>query len=372
MTTAASLASYASSFPSFRNRIINGDMRIDQRNDGGIVTVNSSANFYPVDRYRCTSVGGGAFTTQRDTNAPAGFTNSLKVVVTTADSTLANTSIYVATQVIEGFNIADLGWGTANAKPVILSFWVRSSVAGTMGGVIRNLFDGATASYPFSYEIEYENTWEQKAVTILGPPSGTAFGTTNGEGFLVSFTFGASSNRLGADATWGSNLWGPTGMTQLISTLNATIYYTGLQLEEGTVATPFEHRPIGTELALCQRYAIMFGNNTVDATVDGGHLALGWIDTIDNFAGMIFLPTTMRERPVLNAWGTSNFEIAYTDLSVSTVSGVNISQIRGLTTKNLVFITINSGQTNQHRQQPASIRYADNSLTDTFLLESEL
>ena len=145
-----------------------------------------------------------------------------------------------------------------------------------------------------------------------------------------------------------------------------------VQVEEGTVATPFEHRPIGTELALCQRYAIMFGNNTVDSTGDGGNLAVGWIDTIDKFSGMIFLPTTMRERPALNASGTNNFEIAYTDLNISTVSGVNISQILGLTTKNLVFLTISSGQTNQHRNQPASLRYADNSLTDTFLLESEL
>ena len=145
-----------------------------------------------------------------------------------------------------------------------------------------------------------------------------------------------------------------------------------VQVEEGTVATPFEHRPIGTELALCQRYAIMFGNNTVDSTGDGGNLAVGWIDTIDKFSGMIFLPTTMRERPALNASGTNNFEIAYTDLSISAVSGVNISQILGLTTKNLVFLTISSGQTNQHRNQPASLRYADNSLTDTFLLESEL
>jgi hypothetical protein len=258
MTTAAELASYASSFPSFRNRIINGDMRIDQRNAGGIVTVNSSANFYPVDRYKCTasSSGGGIFTLQRDTNAPAGFTNSLKVVVTTADSTLANTSIYMVTQVIEGFNIADLGWGT-NVKPVTLSFWVRSSVASTdeshMGGVIRNLFDGATSSYPFSYTINSANTWEQKVVTIAGPNTGT-FGTTNNEGITVGFTFGSSSDRLGTDATWSSNLWGPTGMTHLISTLNATWYITGVQLEEGTVATPFEHRPIGTELALCQRY----------------------------------------------------------------------------------------------------------------------
>jgi len=314
MTTAASLASYASSFPSFLNRIINGDMRIDQRNAGGIVTVNSSNNFYPVDRYRCTSIGGGAFTTQRDTNAPAGFTNSLKIVTTTTDSTLANTSIYVATQIIEGFNIADLGWGTATPKPVTLSFWVRSSESGTMGGVIRNLFDGATASYPFSYEIEYANTWEQKAVTILGPPSGTAFGTTNGEGFLVSFTFGASSNRLGADATWGSNLWGPTGMTQLISTQNATIYYTGLQLEVGTVATPFEHRPIGTELALCQRYFCWNGgtNDTSFFNVNA-----------DNIAGSYNFPIEMRATPTINLYnGTTANQVLLIGGSAVTANNI--------------------------------------------------
>jgi hypothetical protein len=237
----------------FRNRIINGDMRIDQRNAGAAVTVNDADNLrFPVDRFAGIGTpAAGVFTLQQSTTAPTGFVNSIIATVTTS-ATPSGTNAYNILQNIEGLNIADLGWGTANALPVTLSFWVRSSVTGTFGGAIRN--SASNRSYPFSYTISSANTWEYKSVTIPGDTSGTWL-TTNGIGLRPNFSLGAGSDRLGTAGAWsGSNLSGVTGQTNLIATNGATFYITGVQLETGSVATPFERRPFGTELQLCQRY----------------------------------------------------------------------------------------------------------------------
>jgi hypothetical protein len=237
----------------FRNRIINGDMRIDQRNAGAAVTVNSANNFYVVDRFfGAGQVTDGVFTVQQSTTAPTNFTNSIIATVTTADASLGATQQYLVGQAVEGFNAADLRWGTANALTVTLSFWVRSSLTGTFGGSLVN--SGFNRSYPFTYSISSANTWEQKTVTIAGDTSGTWL-TDNGVGIRVLFSLGAGSTYAGTAGAWdGSYKAGATGQTQVIGTLNATWYVTGVQLETGSVATPFERRPYGTELMLCQRY----------------------------------------------------------------------------------------------------------------------
>ena len=233
----------------FRNRIINGDMRIDQRNAGAAVTVSGE---YPVDRFIAFNINDGAFSAQQDSSAPTGFVNSIKWTTTTADGTLTTTQNAQITQPIEGTNVADLGWGTANAKTVTLSFWVRSSLTGTFGGVLRN--SAQDRSYPFSYTISTADTWEQKSVTIAGDTSGTWL-TTTGVGLRVTFGLGSGPDRVGTAGAWaGANYVQPTGSVSVIGTLNATWYITGVQLEVGSVATPFERRPYGTELALCQRY----------------------------------------------------------------------------------------------------------------------
>jgi len=250
MTTAAELASYASSFPSFRNRIINGDMRIAQRGTSA-VTVNGS---YPVDRFPTTHASDGAFSAQQVTDAPAGFTNSVKYTVTTADASIGATQILLFRQFIEGNDFADLGWGTANAKTVTLSFWVRSSVTGTFGGSIGN--NANDRYYSYSYNISSTDTWEYKTITIVGDTSGTWL-TDTGIGARIYFGLTAGADRVQAAGSWQTTagfIASATGQVQLLETLNATWYITGVQLEEGTVGTPFEHRPIGTELALCQRY----------------------------------------------------------------------------------------------------------------------
>jgi len=191
-------------------------------------------------------------TAQQVTTAPTGFNYSLKLTTTTADSSLGATQFAYVGQRIEGYNVADLGWGTANAKTVTVSFWVRSSLTGTFGGSIYN--DGSNRSYPFSYTISVADTWEQKSVTIAGDTSGTWL-TTNGVGLILVFGLGVGSTYSNTAGAWiGSLAFSATGATSVVGTINATFYITGVQLEAGTTASPFEYRQYGTELALCQRY----------------------------------------------------------------------------------------------------------------------
>jgi hypothetical protein len=248
-----------------RNKIINGDMVIDQRNAGAAVTVNSSGNFYVVDRFFATGQStDGVFTAQQSSVAPAGFNKSLLATVTTADASIGAAQQYLVGQAIEGLNVAELGWGSSDAQTVTLSFWVRSSLTGTFGGSLMNsAFD---RSYPFSYAISSADTWEYKTVTVVGDTSGTWL-TTNGVGIRLYFSLGAGSTYVGTAGSWnGSFLVGVTGQTNLIATNGATFYLTGVQLEVGDTATPFEHRSYGQELTLCQRYFQKVGSTFFGAT----------------------------------------------------------------------------------------------------------
>jgi hypothetical protein len=242
-----------SSAPGGKNLIINGDMRIDQRNAGASLTVNTAAAVYSVDRlFTYGQASDGVFTVQQVTDAPSGFINSVKATVTTADASIGASQLYILSQKIEGNNIAHLDWGTANAKTVTLSFWVKSSLTGTFSGSLKN-HDGSRA-YPFTYTISSANTWEKKTITITGDTTGTWL-TTNAVGITLTFTLGSGSSRLGTANTWNAaNLDGATGTTEVIATLNATWYITGVQLEVGTTATDFENLQYGTQLAMCQRY----------------------------------------------------------------------------------------------------------------------
>jgi len=259
-----------------RNRIINGDMRIDQRNAGAAVTINATNDIYTLDRFLAYGqASDGVYTVQQTSTSPTGFTNSLKVTVTTADSSVGAAQYYFLSQRIEGTNVADLAFGTASAKSVTVSFWVRSSVTGTFSGAISN--GSFNRSYPFNYTISAADTWEQKTVTIPGDTTGT-WVTTTARGMALSFDLGCGSNNVGTANAWaGSEFYGATGAVKLISTLNATFYITGVQLEPGTIATPFERRSYGQELALCQRYFesqsartfIPYVTGTIDSLVYG-------------------------------------------------------------------------------------------------------
>ena len=269
LTTNGTSASWATSPTGFRNRIINGGMRIDQRNAGASVTIS---NVFHTDRWQAYEDSDGTMTAQQDSSAPSGFSNSLKITTTVADSSLSAAQYACLLQSIEGYNVGDLAFGTASAKSITLSFWVRSSLTGTFGGVIKNTGAG-TRSYPFTYSISSANTWEQKTITIAGDTSGS-WATDNSCGMQVLFGLGVGSTYSGTAGAWaGSNLISATGAVSVLGTLNATWYITGVQLESGSTATDFERRPFATELSLCQRYyEKSFDLNTVPQSTFSGSL----------------------------------------------------------------------------------------------------
>ena len=236
----------------FKNRIINGGMVIDQRNAGASVTI-TAGGVYPVDRFVASEDTDGTMTAEQVQVAPAGFTDSLVFTTGTADTSLSAAQYCGAAQLVEGFNVADLGWGTANASTVTLSFWVRSSLTGTFSGALRN--SAADRAYVFTYSISSANTWEYKTITVAGDTSGTWL-TNNGIGLRLWFSFGAGSTySTSTTGSWvAGNFFNQTGSVALIGTASATFYITGVQLERGSTATSFDFRPYGTELMLCQRY----------------------------------------------------------------------------------------------------------------------
>jgi hypothetical protein len=288
------------SFSGMRNRVINGDMVIDQRNAAASVTLPDGAAGYsfPVDRFACSRTNGATATGQQSTNAPPGFTNSLLLTNGTGISAASTTQGYVL-HFIEGLNIADLGWGTANAQAVTLSFWVRSSITGThSGGVFNNNFD---RSYPFTYTINQANTWEKETITIPGATTGTWL-TTNGRGITIGFNNGSGSNYLGTAGAWATGgFYGATGSVALNSVTGSTWQITGVQFEKGSSATAFEYLHYQQELALCQRYYFREAG-----TIYGGRYSTG-----SGFAGANCFPVVMRATPTLGYAGVATTSDLY-------------------------------------------------------------
>jgi hypothetical protein len=272
----------------FRNRIINGDMRIDQRNAGASVTLSGSASF-AVDRYQIYGRVAGGATAQRSTVAPAGFSNSLLYTVTSGASPSGGDYASIVHKV-EGFNIADFGWGTANAQSVTLSFWVRSSVTGTYALGVQN--SDSTRSYVAQYTVNAANTWEQKTITIAGDTGGSWL-NTNGTGLQVVWDMGFGYGATASPNSWlGGDFRSVSGNVKLVATTGATFYITGVQLEAGSVASPFERRDYGRELMMCQRY--WTGNSSSN----------GYIQSVVNtFSAPIGLPLAvpMRTAPTIAA-----------------------------------------------------------------------
>ena len=300
----SSLQGAAASPYVLKNRIINGDMRIDQRNAGA--AFGTSINGYTIDRWRVSqSASTGKLNGSRNYNSvtpPTGFTNYLGVQSQSAYA-ISSGDFYAISQLIEGFNIADLAWGTANAKTVTLSFQVYSSLTGTFGGAIRN--GAGNRTYPFSYTISSANTWTQISITITGDTTGT-WSTDNSTGFELWFGLGVGSTLSGTAGSWSANGYiSTTGATSVVGTNGATFYITGVQLEIGTSATPFERRMYGTELALCQRYFQAQITDIGNAVIISGNLTSG-----SGYYGSKTFQVAMRAAPTITygtQWGVNGF-----------------------------------------------------------------
>jgi hypothetical protein len=286
----------------FKNRIINGAMVIDQRNAGASATNLAASGVYGLDRWKYYGTSASKFTIQQNAGSvtpPVGFANYLGITSLSAN-TPAATDEYIFIQNIEGYNIADLAWGTASAKSITISFQVYSSLTGTFSGALGN--SANTRIYPFTYTISSANTWTTASITIAGDTSGTWL-TTNGVGIRVNFNLGTGSTYLGTAGSWsGTFANGATGSVNVLGTNGATFYITGVQLEKGSTATSFDYRPYSAELQLCQRY---FLKNSNDGST--GTFLVGVVNTSTSAdrCGMAF-PVTMRSPPSATVGGSSN------------------------------------------------------------------
>jgi hypothetical protein len=271
-----------------RNLIINGDMRIDQRNVGSAVT--SASNVYLTDRWQL-QINGTTNTPsfQQVTDAPTGFQYSLKAT-SNGSETLPTNGAVTPRQRIEGFNSAHLLYGTSNAKTVTISFWVKSSLSGTWTfSLANNAFD---RSYVAEYTITSANTWEYKTVTITGDTAGT-WNTDNTTGLIVQFPVDTDTILEATPNAWlAGNYRTTSGSNRLLGTSGATWQVTGIQLEVGDTATPFEHRPYDMELARCQRY---YNKNLAVYTATLGGVGYNQSTTTARF--YFPFPVTMRDIP---------------------------------------------------------------------------
>ena len=280
----ASVQNTAATGFGFKNRIINGAMVIDQRNAGASVTPVNGA--FTLDRWKARLSQTSKYSVQQSSTTTTGFTKSLLATSLSAYS-VGSGELFVLEQVVEGYNIADLAWGTASASPVTLLFWVRSSLTGTFGGSLSN--SARDRSYPFSYTISAADTWEQKSVTIAGDTTGTWL-TDSGKGIEVCFSLGSGSTYSGTANTWAAaDYRSATGATSVVGTNGATFYITGVQLEKGSTATSFDYRPYGTELALAQRY---YETGNVVVSNNAAHVYLNqWFKTTKRVAPTSFSVT---------------------------------------------------------------------------------
>ena len=347
---AANRATFLASEQAFsmRNRIINGDMRIDQRNAGASVTIGNAGNLvYTLDRWAAYCDQNSKFSVQQTPSGtgPTGFASYLGVTSLSAYSVGASEAFGLQ-QSIEGFNTSDLAWGTASASAVTLSFRVYTSLTGAFGGALRNATNNR--SYPFSYTVSAANTWTSISITIPGDTTGTWL-TTNGAGIKIWFSLGVGSTFSGTAGVWsGSNFLQPTGSVSVVGTSGATFYITGVQLEAGSVATPFERRPYGTELMLCQRYFIALGG---DSSYQGFGVGIAG-STAAMFYCFYNLPASMRAKPSVAISGALRLDdgysggVAATGVSAgesgSPSGAINVSVASGLTTGRFYMLQANN------------------------------
>ena len=332
-------------YDGYKNRIINGAMAISQRGTSFV----SPTGAYTIDRWEMEENTDGTVTVTQDTDAPTGFSFSQKLTVTSADASLAATQDLIVGQYIEGFNTADLVFGSASAATVTLSFWVKSSLTGTFGGALQN--SARTRSYPFTYAISSASTWEQKTVTIAGDTSGTWIGATNGIGLRVYFGLGVGSTYSGTAGAWAAtNYYSATGAVSVIGTNSATWAVTGVQLEKGSTATSFDYRPIGTELQLCQRYferSYNIGTATGTALV-GGIVGFNTpLTAASDIPTNILFKVTKRDTPTMTVYNAVS-GASGTAYRTSDAAAVTVSSLNYIGTNGVGMFTLASGSANNY------------------------
>jgi hypothetical protein len=349
----------------FKNRIINGAMVIDQRNAGASVSIQSTSA-YTLDRWYVNASQNSKFTVQQNAAAitpPAGFTYYLGATSSSAYSITASDLFYVS-QFIEGYNSADLAWGTANASSVTLSFRVYSSLTGTFGGSLQN--SANARSYPFTYSIPTANTWTTISITVAGDTSGTWL-TTNGIGIRVFLGLGVGSTYSGTAGAWaGADYRSATGATSVVGTSGATFYITGVQLEKGSTATSFDYRPYGTELQLAQRYCQKI---IADATAVYARFGVGVVISTTLSDLVIYLKTSMRISPSVTTTGTASNYGIYSGTGLTTITGGLISNSSGT---NPELINMQPAVASGLVVGQAAILLANNTATAYLLFTAEL
>ena len=305
----------------FRNRIINGDMRIDQRLAG---TANAALltgqDVYTADRWAVWRNASGAnYTVQRIANAGAPGNDFALQATVTSSATPGTNDIYFMHQKIEGYNVNDFGMGTANAAFFTISFHVRSSVTGTFGLIATNA--AKNRSFATTYTVNAANVWEYKVITIKGDVAGV-WAKDNTTGLDIIWSLGAGSGAsTAAGAAWNAGgFYNVTGAVQFVgNAVGATFAISNAQVERGSVATPFEVRPFAVELGLCLRYFVncpqpfYFNGNSGNSTVARGGVAF---------------PVPMRVSPSLSVSGGT----AYVSHTNSVVSNVSIQQTNDTST----------------------------------------
>jgi hypothetical protein len=298
------------------NRIINGDMRIDQRNNGA----SGTANGYTVDRWAYSSSQTAKGNWQRNPNQGtlAAFPYGLLFVSASAYTPLA-TDYFQLYQIIEADMVSDFAWGTPNAQPVTLSFWAYSTLAGTFSGSVNNNNTGTPRAYPFTFNIPTASTWTQVIITIPGDTAGTWAMSGNAGAISLAFDLGSGANYRSAANVWTSaSLTGVTGAVRVVSTNNAQFLITGVKLEIGNVATPFNRKSLSETIADCQRYftvlpnIMSYGYNVASSG--------GWNQDYT-------LPVQMRAAPTLGPSNITNSANA-TSLTVTAPAGTSGASFR--------------------------------------------
>ena len=287
-----------------KNRIINGAMVIDQRNAGASVTLSATTGQYTLDRFYFNASQASKLTVQQSTTTTTGFYNSLVVTVASA-ATIGAGDYFTMNQLIEANNTSDFAFGTANAKIVTLSFWVRSSITGTFVCALLN--SALNRSYLATYTISAANTWEQKSITIAGDTTGTWVAGGNGVGVAVRFDFGSGSGGMGTANTWQTgNLWSVSGSASstFAAQSGATFYITGVQLEVGSSATGFEYVNYQTSLANCQRYyEKSYSTDVVPATSTfTGAVHYQWATSTNSMGASWTFKVEKRTAPTVTVW----------------------------------------------------------------------